>query len=155
MRKTEMGQELIWGLNEAISHVRGSKKLRTTTIEIPEPAKPWKKEQIVQLRKQTFRVSQPVFAGILSVTTSTVRAWEQGQKSPSGAARRLLEIAAMAPDIFMRPRAEHSQVARRPITLKTPAKKRQAWLARRLKGVTKNNRHSEQDWGAPVGREAW
>lgn len=113
MRKTEMGQELIKGLNEAIEHVRGSKKLRTTTVEIPEPAKPWKKEQIVHLRKQTFRVSQPVFAGILSVTTSTVRAWEQGQKSPSGAARRLLEIAAMAPDIFMRPSPTHSQVADR------------------------------------------
>ena len=36
-----------------------------------------------------------------------------------------------------------------------PAKKRKASLAQLLKGVTKDNRHSEQDWGAPVGREAW
>lgn len=123
MRKTEMGQELIQGLHEAIAHIRGSKKLRTTTVEIPEPAKPWKKEQIVQLRKQTFGVSQPVFAGILSVTTSTVRAWEQGQKSPSGAARRLLEIAAMAPDILMRPWPTHSQVADRHSTTRRKPQK--------------------------------
>lgn len=36
-----------------------------------------------------------------------------------------------------------------------PAKKRKASLAQLLQGVTKDNRHSEQDWGAPVGREAW
>jgi antitoxin MazE len=36
-----------------------------------------------------------------------------------------------------------------------PSKKRKASLAQLLKGVTKDNRHSEQDWGAPVGLEAW
>lgn len=36
-----------------------------------------------------------------------------------------------------------------------PAKKRKTSLAQLLQGVTKDNRHSEQDWGAPVGREAW
>ena len=112
MQKTKMGQELIAGLNEAIAHVRGAKKLRITTIEVPEPAKPWRKEQIVRLRKGTFGVSQPVFASILSVTTSTIRAWEQGQKSPSGAARRLLEVAALEPEVFHKlaqgPRARHA-----------------------------------------------
>ena len=36
-----------------------------------------------------------------------------------------------------------------------PAKKRKASLSQLLKGVTKVNRHAEQDWGAPVGREIW
>ena len=36
-----------------------------------------------------------------------------------------------------------------------PAKRRKPALAQLLKAVTKDNRHSEQDWGAPVGREAW
>lgn len=36
-----------------------------------------------------------------------------------------------------------------------PAKKRKLSLAQLLKGVTKENRHSEIDWGAPVGREVW
>jgi antitoxin MazE len=35
------------------------------------------------------------------------------------------------------------------------AKKRRLSLAQLLKGVTKENRPSEDDWGAPVGREIW
>ena len=36
-----------------------------------------------------------------------------------------------------------------------PAKTRKLSLAQLLKGVTKENRHAEQDWGAPVGKEIW
>lgn len=120
MRKTKLGQELISGLRAALAYERGAKKLRTTELEIAEPARPWKKEQISRLRKEGFGVSQPIFAALLSVTASTVRAWEQGQKSPSGAARRLLEIAAMAPDVVVRaskeiPADTHSLMADRPI----------------------------------------
>jgi len=132
MRKTKTGQELIAGLDEVIADSRGVKRLRATTLEIAEPARAWRKEQIAELRKALFGVSQPVFAALLSVTVSTVRAWEQGQKSPSGAARRLLEVAAMAPDVFLRlskealagskyayqPLVTHSQVADRPNTVK-------------------------------------
>ena len=35
-----------------------------------------------------------------------------------------------------------------------PAKKRKPALAELLKGVNKDNLHAEQDWGAPIGREA-
>lgn len=102
MRETRLGQELISGLKEAVEHSRGTKKLRGSSLEIPQPARSWRKEQIARLRKRRFGVSQPVFASLLSVTASTVRAWEQGQKSPSGAARRLLELADIAPDVFQR-----------------------------------------------------
>ena len=102
MRKTKLGQELIAGLWEAVDHARGDKKLRASTLEIPEPAKLWPKEKIVRLRKRRFGVSQPVFASLLSVTASTIRAWEQGQKVPSGAARRLLEVAEIEPGVFQR-----------------------------------------------------
>lgn len=125
MRKTKAGQELISGLEEIVA---GSKRLRATALEVAEPARAWRKEQIAELRKGLFGVSQPVFASLLSVTVSTVRAWEQGQKSPSGAARRLLEIAAIAPDVLVGLSKEplaaskhgaqawvsHSQVADRP-----------------------------------------
>lgn len=102
MNKTKMGQELIAGLQEAVDHERGAKKLRTAALEIPEPAPHWTKERIAQLRKRCFHVSQPVFAALLSVTASTVRAWEQGQKTPSGAASRLLELAEFDPGVFQR-----------------------------------------------------
>lgn len=112
MRKTRLGQELIAGLNEAIAYERGKKKLRTTTLEIPEPAKHWGKEKIAELRKRRFGVSQPIFASLLSVTVSTVRAWEQGQKTPSGTARRLLEVAELDPGVFQRIAREHPRAAR-------------------------------------------
>lgn len=102
MRKTKLGQELIEGLREAVEHARGKKKLRASTLQIPEPAPHWRKERIARLRKRRFGVSQPVFAALLSVTASTVRAWEQGQKSPSGAASRLLELAEFDPAVFQR-----------------------------------------------------
>jgi len=112
MRKTKLGQELIAGLSEAVEHARGGKKLRAATLEISNPAKPWPKKDIAELRKRRFHVSQPVFASLLSVTASTVRAWEQGQKTPSGAARRLLEVAEIAPEIFERINQESHRAQR-------------------------------------------
>lgn len=102
MKKSRLGPQLIAGLEEAVAHERGSKKLRSTLVEIPEPARHWRKERIAEVRKRRFGVSQPVFAAILSVTAATVRAWEQGRKTPSGAASRLLELADLQPDVFQR-----------------------------------------------------
>jgi antitoxin MazE len=148
MRKSKAGKELIFGLKEIIADSRGAKNLRTTTVEVAEPARGWRKEQIAELRKALFGVSQPVFAAMLSVTVSTVRAWEQGQKSPSGAARRLLEIAALAPEVFARlskdalagPKYEtrtwvtHSQVADRPEAIDAIVQKWGNSLALRIPG---------------------
>jgi putative transcriptional regulator len=46
---------------------------------------------IKRIRSQT-RMSQAVFAAVLNTSTITVQKWEQGAKSPNGAASRLLEI---------------------------------------------------------------
>jgi len=63
--------------------------------------------------------------------------------------------SSMAKDIQLRPgSAVELDVEEGRLIIK-PAKKRKPALAQLLKGVTKDNRHSEQDWGAPVGREAW
>lgn len=147
MRKTKAGQELISGLEEIIADSKGAKGLRATTLEVAEPARAWRKEQIAALRKGRFGVSQPVFAALLSVTVSTVRAWEQGQKSPSGAARRLLEIAAMAPEVLVGLSKEalagskfghttwavHSQVADRPDAAKFTRRRSRATAASRTR----------------------
>ncbi|PCI38460.1 MAG: transcriptional regulator [Elusimicrobia bacterium] len=109
MAKTKLGRELISGLKEAITFEKGRKKLRVSTIEIPEPARKWKKKEIVKLRKECLNVSQPIFASCLSVTVSAVRAWEQGQKSPGGPARRLLEIVELDPEVFRK--LAHAQMS--------------------------------------------
>lgn len=102
MKRTKLGLQLEAGLKELVAYEKGNKKLRATTVEIAKPARRWGKNQIIRLRKGRFGVSQPVFASYLSVSAATVRAWEQGQKSPSGAARRLLEVADIEPAVFAR-----------------------------------------------------
>jgi putative transcriptional regulator len=48
-----------------------------------------------------LNVSQPVFAGMLNVSNSTVQAWEQGVREPDGASLRLLEIAENHPGALL------------------------------------------------------
>lgn len=112
MHRTKLGQELIFGLKEAAAYAHGAKRLRKTTLEIPAPARLWRKEQIASLRR-CFGISQPVFASLLNVTASTVRAWEQGWNSPSGPARRLLEVAYLEPGIFQRLAHKHPRIVYR------------------------------------------
>lgn len=47
--------------------------------------------------RRALKVSQPVFADMLNVSGSTVRAWEQGVREPDGPTLRLLEIAEKHP----------------------------------------------------------
>ncbi|GAB3472052.1 hypothetical protein GCM10027398_23690 [Azotobacter salinestris] len=45
-------------------------------------------------------LSQPKFAELLGVSVRTLQEWEQGRRTPSGAERSLLHIAAKRPDVF-------------------------------------------------------
>src|SRR4051794_15233845 len=91
-KKLRMADGLLKGLKEAISHEKGEIQAKESSREIPHPAPTWNAPKIKKLRVEAYHMSQPQFALLLNVTTSTVRAWEQGQKTPSGAAARLLEI---------------------------------------------------------------
>ncbi|MFB3302653.1 helix-turn-helix domain-containing protein [Pseudomonas sp. AMR01] len=55
--------------------------------------------QAAEARSKTG-LSQPRFAELLGVSVRTLQEWEQGRRSPSGAARSLLHIAAIRPDVF-------------------------------------------------------
>ena len=48
-------------------------------------------EKIAAIRKK-FRLSQAALASIFNISTSTVQKWEQGNKKPTGASRKLLDI---------------------------------------------------------------
>src|SRR5687768_1687242 len=91
-KKARMADGLFQGLKEAVAYKKGKIELKTSLREIPPPAPEWSATQVKKLRSQTYHMSQPQFALLLNVTTSTIRAWEQGQKTPSGSASRLLEI---------------------------------------------------------------
>ena len=48
-------------------------------------------EKIISIRKK-FRLSQAALASIFNISPSTVQKWEQGNKKPTGASRKLLDI---------------------------------------------------------------
>ena len=57
---------------------------------VPE-VKEYKPEKIVSLRKR-FNLSQAALAYIFNISPSTVQKWEQGNKKPTGASKKLLDI---------------------------------------------------------------
>lgn len=48
-------------------------------------------EKIVSIRKK-LSLSQAALASIFNISPSTVQKWEQGNKRPAGASRKLLDI---------------------------------------------------------------
>ncbi|MEN9654170.1 MAG: hypothetical protein RL235_282 [Chlamydiota bacterium] len=79
------------GLEEALAHKKGKITLRTEVIEIPEPPEEYSAKAIKKIREKG-RYSQGIFARVLNVSIKTVQAWESGERFPSHAALRLLEI---------------------------------------------------------------
>jgi len=57
---------------------------------LPEVRK-YTPEKIISIRKK-FRLSQAALASIFNISPSTVQKWEQGNKKPTGASRKLLDI---------------------------------------------------------------
>lgn len=48
-------------------------------------------DEIVSIRKK-FRLSQAALASIFNISPSTVQKWEQGNKKPTGASKKLLDL---------------------------------------------------------------
>lgn len=53
----------------------------------------------VALARQVTGMSQAEFAAALSISKRTLQEWEQGRRSPSGAAQALIRIASKHPDV--------------------------------------------------------
>ena len=100
MAKKRIGESLLRGMQEALAHSKGELALKETVRKYLEPAPKWKTKDIKNLRQECFHLSQPEFAALLNVKLPTVRSWEQGQKSPSGSAARLLEVFMKSPDVI-------------------------------------------------------
>ena len=68
-------------------------KRRLSSYEVLclEPVPEYSSAQIRALRT-SLQLSQPVFAGVLNTSVSTVRSWEQGEKKPSGPSLKLLNL---------------------------------------------------------------
>jgi putative transcriptional regulator len=96
-KKNEFYERLKQGLEEAILHARGEITLRTIENEMPDPPPIVKAKDVLKLR-QRCKMSQSVFARVLNVSLKTVQSWEQGERKPSHASLRLLQILAAKPE---------------------------------------------------------
>lgn len=91
-----MRKSIAKSINNTLSDLNKSGLVDEITMKnienlcLPE-IKEYSPKKITSIRKR-FRLSQAALASIFNVSTSTVQKWEQGNKKPTGASRKLLDI---------------------------------------------------------------
>ena len=83
------GEELGLRLLQSVREMKAGRYGRVTQVEVNE---------VVEARQGTG-LSQAEFASALSISKRTLQEWEQGRRSPSGAAQALIRIARKHPKI--------------------------------------------------------
>jgi putative transcriptional regulator len=73
------------------------RELKELGIEIPEVEVNAKDIQEI---REKIKLSQNVFAKVLNVSSSSVRQWEQGKRTPTGSTKVLLELLKKNPNIL-------------------------------------------------------
>lgn len=77
----------------AMHEVGAMKKITMREIEkLCLPPRPTLTAEDIRRIRDKTQMSQPMFADLLNVGSSTVAQWEQGKKKPSGASARLLDL---------------------------------------------------------------
>ncbi len=94
------GDDLLSSVEGFRDHVTGKKKITLRMTTLPKPVKPIKPSEIKAIRNR-LNVSQAVFAALLNVPPVTEKKWENGERSPSGAALKLLYIAKNQPEVLV------------------------------------------------------
>jgi putative transcriptional regulator len=97
MAVARAGHDRICNMSQP-SHQRGSKGKRSGVRTHKVSVSP---DEIQNARKQ-LGLSQDQFADAFGVSASTLRKWEQGQRSPTGAAKTLLKIIEREPKAVVR-----------------------------------------------------
>ena len=98
--KDTLFEEFKESLREVHDHAQGKITLKAKDVVMPETPKPVSAKDVVRIRKKVG-ASQAVFAKMLNVARDTEISWEQGRRTPSGAAVRLLRIADSHPEHLM------------------------------------------------------
>ena len=84
------GKELGIKLLQAVKEMRAGQAARVTQVALSE---------VAEVRQQTG-LSQAQFAQALCISKRTVQEWEQGRRTPSGAAQALIRIARKHPEVL-------------------------------------------------------
>lgn len=82
----ELGEQLLQSVREMKAGLRG----RVHTPEV---------SSVVEARLLSG-LSQAAFAALMGVSVRTLQDWEQGRREPSGAAKTLLKVARLHPDVL-------------------------------------------------------
>lgn len=85
LSKASLGDLVVRGLNEGISHARGETVLPTRTVYIPETV------DVHAIRERTG-LSQSRFADRYGFSLRTLQEWEQGRARPDNAVRAYLLV---------------------------------------------------------------
>jgi putative transcriptional regulator len=88
-KASSAGEELGLKLLESVRQMKARNFARVTEVPVNE---------VVQARQSTG-LSQSEFASALSISKRTLQEWEQGRRSPSGAAQALIRIARKHPEV--------------------------------------------------------
>jgi len=89
--------EISAGLKDAISHAKGNKS--RAKVHRPEPI------DVKAIREKTG-MSQQRFCATFGISLGTLRHWEQGLRTPRGAARVLLRVVDKNPRAVIKVVAE-------------------------------------------------
>lgn len=89
MADKSSGEALGLRLLQSVREMKAGQAARVTKVEPNE----------VLLARQNTGLSQAQFASLLSISKRTLQEWEQGRRSPSGAAKTLIRIARQHPKI--------------------------------------------------------
>jgi putative transcriptional regulator len=81
-RKRNIGEELL----QALWEIKAGKTGRVFPVEVSEATE----------ARLKLEMSQSEFAGLLGVAEQD---WEQGRRQPSGAAKALLKVATVSPNV--------------------------------------------------------
>jgi putative transcriptional regulator len=101
-----LGALLVESLQQAIAYERGEltdvrvHSMEVTARKAHAEKPPWFAPFLIREIRQKLGVSQAIFAEMLGVSASTVRAWEQGKREPEGPARRVLQLAESHPGVL-------------------------------------------------------
>jgi putative transcriptional regulator len=90
LRLAESGEELGEQLLQSVREMKAGLRGRVHTPEV---------SSIVEARL-TSGLSQASFAALLGVSVRTLQDWEQGRREPSGAAKTLIKVAKLHPEVL-------------------------------------------------------
>jgi DNA-binding transcriptional regulator YiaG len=98
-RNTPLCRLVIAALEETLEDVRAGRTLTVRQFKVEIPTSDFPPKEVKGLR-DSFNLSQPLFARILGVDVQTVQSWEQGRREPSVMARRFMDEIRAAPRHF-------------------------------------------------------